>query len=184
MNRTIVLYATLALLAWPVGKLAGWADVRSVNLDSAEIGGCYQIFVSHALNMGGIMQNREYSGDDFYEEEEYNWIYGWGMGIPFKDRIEVGIWLYGPFWSIWPAMLKPAGFELQTKVKLVQWEKNTSVWCRLMYPLGGRKITMIGKTVLLYVKLTPRVFTCQSFIPTDLNPTSNSILLPVSTATG
>jgi len=122
MNRTGLLFVVL-MLAWPLTQLGGWCFYRTSDYNSAEIKGEYLIFISHCLDLENIWLNQEDLGD--YEEEEFNWIYGWGLGIPVKKLAEIKLWLYGPFWSVWPMVLKPTGMELQVRLLLMKKDSAT-----------------------------------------------------------
>ena len=110
----------LLLLAWPFTALPGWSYLKTPSFLSAEVKGEYLIFVSHALDMEGIWMNRLNFNDEEYLEEEFNLIYGLGMGLPFSKKFELVFWLYGPFWSIWPVTATPTGWELQAKLPPLQ----------------------------------------------------------------
>ncbi len=123
MNRRFWQCLTMLMLVCQVSHLAGFVLVRTPGFSTADITGRFQIFISHASEMAWIAALQSHSVDIDYEGEDDEIIYGWGLGIPVKDKVEIDFWLYGPFWSIWPATLSPSGVELQAKVLLSKEDK-------------------------------------------------------------
>lgn len=117
MVKKLRVMLTMLFIAMSSASLCAISFVKTSGFQTAKIRGSYQIFISHAIDLGVIMFNSDednYDSDEYGESED-DLVYGIGIGFPFLSKYEADIYIYGPFWSIWPVALRPSGFEAQVK---------------------------------------------------------------------